>query len=179
MTPDRPFTASVFIATSLDGYIARADGDIEWLTSRGEQASDAGYEEFAAGIDTLVMGRGSYEKVLTFGAWPYAGKRVVVLSTRLPEDADPRITVVRDLDALVKDLAAHGARHVYADGGRVVQAFLRAGLLDDLTVTTIPVLLGGGLPLFGALDRDIDLAHRSTRVLGAGLVQSTYAIARG
>ncbi|TDD96688.1 dihydrofolate reductase family protein [Actinomadura rubrisoli] len=179
MTTDRPFTAAVFIATSLDGYIARADGDIGWLTSRGEQAGDTGYDAFAAGIDTLVMGRGSYEKVLTFGGWPYEGKRVAVLSTRLPEDADPRITVHRDLDALVKDLADRGARRVYADGGQVVQAFLRAGLLDELTITTVPVLLGGGLPLFGALDRDIDLVHRSTRVLGAGLVQSTYTVTHG
>ncbi|QXJ19734.1 dihydrofolate reductase [Actinomadura graeca] len=179
MSTDRPFTAAVFIATSLDGYIARADGDIEWLTSRGEQAGDAGYEEFAAGVDTLVLGRASYEKVLTFGAWPYEGMRVVVLSTRLPQDADPRVTVVRDMDALMEDLAAHGARRVYADGGQVVQSFLRADLVDELTVTTVPVLLGGGLPLFGALDRDVDLAHRSTRVLGGGLVQSTYAVARG
>ncbi|MFD0690132.1 dihydrofolate reductase family protein [Actinomadura fibrosa] len=176
MAAGRPFTASVFIATSLDGYIARADGDIEWLTSRGEKAGDTGYDDFAAGVDTLVIGRGTYEKVLTFGEWPYEGKRVAVLSTRLPEDADPRVTVHRDLGALMRDLTGHGARRVYVDGGQVIQAFLRAGLLDDLTITTVPVLLGGGLPLFGALDGDVGLVHRSTRVLGAGLVQSSYTV---
>ncbi|GIH98170.1 dihydrofolate reductase family protein [Planobispora takensis] len=180
MISHRPFTSSVFIGTSLDGFIARADGDIDWLTSRGEAAGDTGYHEFMDGIDTVVMGRATYEKVLTFGAddWPYGGRHVAVLSTRLEAGADPRVTVYRDLDELVRGLSARGTERVYADGGQVIQSFLRAGLLDRLTITTVPVLLGTGLPLFGPLGGDVALTHRSTRDLGAGLVQSTYTIDR-
>ncbi|WP_449061084.1 dihydrofolate reductase family protein [Planomonospora algeriensis] len=178
MTSQQPFTVSVFIATSLDGFIARPDGDIDWLTSRGEQAGDMGYQEFITGIDTVVMGRATYEKALTFGAeqWPYDGRHVAVLSTRLDDGADPRITVHRDLGRLTRALAERGTKSVYADGGQVVQSFLRAGLVHELTITTAPVLLGSGLRLFGALDGDIALVHRSTTVPGAGFVQTTYAV---
>ncbi|NAZ87031.1 dihydrofolate reductase family protein [Kineococcus indalonis] len=172
------FTGAVFIATSLDGSIARPDGDLEWLTSRGEHAGDTGYDAFAASVDHLVVGRATYEKVLTFGEWPYAGKPVLVLSSTLVDGADPRVRVVPGLDALVAALTAAGARRVYVDGGRTITAMLAAGLVHELTITTAPVLLAEGLPLFGALGRDVALEHRSTRVLGAGLVQSTYAVVR-
>ncbi|WP_131736829.1 dihydrofolate reductase family protein [Actinomadura roseirufa] len=105
MASDRPFTTAAFMATSLDGYIARADGDILWLTERAEEAWDASYTDFAADVDTLVMGRGTYEAVRTLKPWPFTNKRVVVLSTRLRLGTDPRITVHHDLDTLVKDLS--------------------------------------------------------------------------
>ncbi|MEU7003352.1 dihydrofolate reductase family protein [Nonomuraea sp. NPDC046570] len=171
----RSFRALVQIGTSLDGFIARLDGDIDWLTERGAQAGDTGYEAFMAGIDTLAMGRKTYEKVLTFGFWPFEGKRVAVLSTRLTTD-DPNVTVHRSLDELLAGLDAAGAENVYVDGGQLVQTFLREGLLDQLTITTVPVLLGSGIPLFGPLDHDIDLTLRETRTLGAGFVQTTYTL---
>jgi dihydrofolate reductase len=174
----RRFKSSVFIATSLDGFIARRDGDIAWLTSRALNAGETGYKEFMSSVDSIVMGRNTYEMALAFGReqWPYEGKRVVVLSTLLPGDSDPRIEVRQDLDSVVQALVQSDSRHVYVDGGRVVQSFLRAGLLSELTITTVPVLLGDGLPLFGSLDRQITLTHRSTKVLGAGFVQSVYAV---
>ncbi|MFG1707372.1 dihydrofolate reductase family protein [Nonomuraea sp. M3C6] len=179
MTAGRPFTCSVFIGTSLDGFIARADGDLGWLTSRGEAAGgDLGYQEFADGIDTVVMGRGTYEPGLTYDLWPHEGKHVAVLSTTLEEGADPRVTVYRDLDRLLRGLAERGTKSVYVDGGQVIRAFLRAGLIDEITITTVPVLLGTGLPLFGPLGGDVPLVHLSTRVFGAGVVQSTYAVER-
>lgn len=168
------FIASVFIGISLDGFIARRDGDIEWLTSRGEKAGEYGYDAFIADIDTIVMGRATYETGLTFDAWPHEGKRVEVLSRTLETD-DPRVTVHRDLDALIDHLDAT-ARHVYVDGGQVIRSFLRAGRVDDLTISTVPVLIGSGLPLFGELERDVDLEHLGTEVFGAGLVQSRYAV---
>lgn len=172
------FRSSVFIGVSLDGYIARADGDLEWLTSRGEAAGDdLGYQEFIDGIDAVVMGRGTYEAGLSYDPWPHEGRHVAVLSTRLEPGADPRVTVYRDLGTLVAGLTGRGVKSVYADGGQVVQTFLRAGLIHELTITTVPVLLGGGLPLFGPLTADIPLIHRSTRVFGAGVVQSTYEVA--
>ncbi|MEU9803337.1 dihydrofolate reductase family protein [Streptomyces sp. NPDC051000] len=173
--PDRSFRTLVYIGTSLDGFIARPDGDIDWLNERGAQAGDMGYEAFMADIDTLVMGRNTYEKILTFGFWPYEGKHVAVLSTQLTTD-DANITVHRSLDALLESLATEGAKNVYVDGGQIVQTFLREGILDELIITTAPVLLGTGIPLFGRLDHDIDLVHRETRALGAGFVQTTYTV---
>ncbi len=143
------FHAAVFIATSLDGYIARSDGSIDWLTERGEKAGDTGYDEFMGAVDTVVLGRNTYEKVLTFGFWPYEGKQVEVLSSTLAPDADERIIVHRTVEGLVETLNDRGAKRIYADGGRVVQTFLRAGLLNELTITVVPVLLGQGIPLFG------------------------------
>jgi dihydrofolate reductase len=170
------FHAAVFIATSLDGYIARPDGSIDWLTERGEHAGDTGYDEFMASVDTVVLGRNTYEKALTFDLWPYEGKQVEVLSTTLDPDADERIIVHRTLEALVETLNDRGAKRVYADGGQVIQTFLRAGLLNELTITTAPVLLGAGIRLFGELDQDIALTHNATRSLKAGFIQSDYAI---
>jgi dihydrofolate reductase len=172
------FHAAVFIAVSLDGFIARPDGAIDWLTERGEQAGDTGYDEFMAAVDTVVLGRRTYEKVLTFGFWPYEGKQVEVLSSTLPADVDERVIVHRTLDGLVETLNDRGAKRIYADGGRIVQTFLRAGLLNELTITTVPVLIGQGIPLFGALDADITLTHNATRTLNAGFVQSDYTIRR-
>jgi dihydrofolate reductase len=179
MTADHPFTSSVFIGTSLDGFIAREDGDLHWLTSRGEAAGgDLGYDAFIDGIDAVVMGRGTYEPGLTYDPWPHEGRYVAVLSTTLEAGADPRVAVYRDLDELLRGLAERGAKSVYVDGGQVIRTFLRAGLIDELTITTVPVLLGTGLPLFGPLGGDVPLDHRSTRVFGAGVVQSTYGVRR-
>ena len=171
--------ASVFIATSLDGFIARPNGDLDWLIGSGQgTGEDYGYNAFIQDVDTIVMGRSTFEKVLTFGTWPYAGKRVVVLSTqaipRAPAGADVR-RMQGDPREIVERLAAEGARHVYVDGGQTVQRFLGAGLIQRLIVTRVPVLLGQGIPLFGATARDIPLRHVSTRAYESGFVQSEYA----
>ena len=174
------FTASVFIGTSLDGYIARPDGDVEWLTAPAEAAEsgDMGYHAFMAGVDTLAMGRNTYEKVLSFGeeAWPYGDVDVAVVSTTLPPDADPRVTVYRSLAELVAGLEERGAKHVYVDGGRLIQSFLRAGLVGRITVTTAPVLIGSGHRLFGELDGDVRLRHEETVTYKGGYVQTTWAV---
>lgn len=173
-----PFTSHVFIGTSVDGFIARTDGDLEWLVSRGEAAGDYGYDAFMAGIDTVVLGRATYEAVVAAGWWQYDGKHVAVLSTRLKADADPRITVYRSLDELITGLSERGTKSVYADGGQIIQTFLREGLIDTITIGQVPVLIGTGIPLFGPLNADIPLIHRSTKVLGAGMTQTTYEVAR-
>ncbi|MCB5178449.1 dihydrofolate reductase family protein [Streptomyces antimicrobicus] len=174
---DRAFRTAATAGVSLDGFIARPDGDIEWLTTRGAQAGETGYLEFMAGIDTLALGRKTYEKVLTFGFWPYDGKRVAVLSTTLTTD-DPRVTVHRTLDDLLAHLASCGAERVYVDGGQLIQTFLREDLLDEITLTTAPVLIGSGIPLFGPLDQDLDLRLTAAKVLDAGFMQTTYAVTR-
>lgn len=176
---ERSWTGLVFIGTSVDGLIARPDGDLTWLTSRGAVAGDAGYAEFSARVDAMLMGRATYEAALSFERWPYGGRLVLVLSTTLPDDGDERVTVVRDLAEADAVLTAAGAAGVYVDGGRTIQACLAAGLVDELTISAVPVLIGQGARLFGSLPADIPLVHRSTAVLCGGMVQTTYLVDRG
>ena len=171
---------AVFIATSVDGYIARPDGGLDWLPP-GDPGEDYGYGAFVSGMDALYMGRGSYEQALAFDPWPYAGRRVIVASRTLPArvDAAPgEVEITPEAPAaLFERLGAEGVRRVYVDGGRLITACLAAGLIDELTVTRVPVLLGAGLPLFGALGDDVRLEHRDTRSYANGLVQTTYRVA--
>ena len=176
-------TTHVFIAVSLDGYIARQDGDIGWLLQRDDPREDHGYDAFIADKDWIVMGRGSYEKVLTFDQWPY-NRPVLVLSSQLadtevPEALKGQVQFSRcpPKEAL-DELAAQNAHRVYLDGGQVIQSFLREGLVADMVITTVPVLIGSGKPLFGSLPRDIDLMLLSTRSFPSGLVQSHYRLTR-
>ena len=172
-------TCSVFVGTSLDGFIARANGDFDFLPAGGGEAH--GYDEFIASVDAIVMGRNTFEKVLTLGRWPYGEKRVVVLSSR-PRDLSAAVGgVVEQMagtpDEIVQRLAASGARHLYIDGGITIQRFLRAGLIRRLIITRVPVLIGNGIPLFGTLPRDIQLRHVGTRQYPSGLVSSEYEVA--
>ena len=171
----------VFIASSLDGYIARPDGDIGWLLARDDPREDHGYDAFIADKDAIAMGRGSYEKVATFETWPY-DRPVLVLSRRLAGTSVPdrlrgrvRFADLAPPEAM-RALEHDGARRVYVDGGQVVQAFLRAGLIADMVITTVPVLIGSGRPLFGELPADRDLALVASRSFPSGLVQSTYRL---
>lgn len=183
----RRWIGKVFIATSLDGFIARPDDDIDWLQAQpaadhapGDRGvpDDLGYAEHMADVDHIVMGRGTYEKVLTFGGWPYANQRVIVLSSGLAAD-DDRITVTRSVEETVALLDARGARGVYVDGGATIQAFLRAGLIDTIVLTHVPVLIGQGRPLFGSLDADVHLVHEGTVASDGGYVQSRYRVLHG
>jgi dihydrofolate reductase len=169
--------ASVFIATSLDGFIARLDGGLDWLP---ENCEPHGYTEFMATVDALVIGRKTFETVLTFGAWPYGKKQVVVLSTRPSEIVAPVGAVCDAMTGtpqeIVKRLTDRGMKHLYIDGGVTVQRFLEAGLIQRLIITRVPVLIGSGIPLFGSLPRDIRLEHVATRSYPSGLVQSEYVV---
>lgn len=172
-------TASVFIATSLDGFIARQDDALDWLPVNGGE--EHGYDEFIAAVDAIVMGRRTFEKVLTFGAWPYGKKPVIVLSTNPSTVPAPAGAVCEAMagrpQEVVSRLNARGLMHLYVDGGVTIQRFLEAGLIQRLIITRIPVLLGSGIPLFGPLSRDIRLEHVGTRSFASGLVQSEYRIA--
>ena len=170
---------SVFIATSLDGFIARPNGDIDWLGEPNVDGEDFGYGAFIAGVDCLVMGRNTYEKVLTFGDWPY-DKPVVVMSRSqppTPDSAPGGVEFTRGAPAeVVAMLRDRGCRSLYIDGGAVIQSFLRAGLITRLIISTIPVLIGEGVPLFGPLDKDLPLRCVASRSFPNGIVQTEYAI---
>jgi dihydrofolate reductase len=167
--------ASVFIGTSLDGFIARTNGDLDFLPPGGGEPH--GYNEFMATVDALVIGRKTFETVLTFDTWPYGAKPVVVLSAR-PLAPAPLGAVVERMSGppaeIVSQLAARGIRHVYVDGGITIQRFLQDGLIQRLIITRVPVLIGTGIPLFGPVPRDIVLRHVGTRQYASGLVQSEY-----
>jgi dihydrofolate reductase len=174
--------ASVFIATSLDGFIARANGDLDWLTGAQSASTeqDYGYQEFMDAVDTIVVGRNTFEVVLTFDTWLYSGKNVVVLSSR-PDAIPPHLVdnvewLSLPSQYVVERLAAQGATHLYVDGGKTIQGFLNAGLIDELTITRVPILIGTGLPLFGPLNHDVRLTHIATRQFENGFVQSKYRV---
>lgn len=173
----RPEVA-VYIAVSLDGFIARSDGSLDWLESVQVPGEDYGYANFFRHIDALVLGRGTYDAVLRFPEWPFTGKRVVVL-THWP--VDPRhgeTTHAGELKPLLKDLAQEGVRRVYLDGGAAVRQGLREDVVDELTLSWIPVLLGSGRPLFNHGLPGSQWRLQETRGFPSGLVQAHYRRAR-
>lgn len=169
--------ASVFVGASLDGFIAREDGSLDFLPAGGGEAH--GYDEFMAGIDVMVIGRKTYETVLGFGEWAYGNKPVVVLST-CELKAPPSEAIVERMsgspDDIVRKLAERGFTHAYVDGGVTIQRFLAAGLIQRLIVTRVPVLIGSGIPLFGPIPNDVLLRHVGTRAYASGLVSSEYEV---
>ncbi len=171
-------TVSVFVGTSVDGFIARSNGDLDFLDAGGSEPH--GYDEFIAGIDAIVMGRKTFETVLGFAAWPYGKQRVVILSSSTLDLSGAAGGVVEQMSgdpaAIVAKLAATGAHNLYVDGGVTIQRFLRAGAVQRLIVTRVPVLIGDGIPLFGSLPHDVPLHHVVTRTFPGGLVQSEYHV---
>lgn len=170
--------ASVFIGASVDGFIARQNGELDFLPKGGGEHH--GYDEFIASVDALVIGRKTFETVLAFANWPYGKKRVVVLSSQPLDFSSVRGGVVEQMAGppaeIASKLTAGGVRHAYVDGGITIQGFLRAGLIQRLIITRVPVLIGEGIPLFGALPRDIRLDHVATQHYPSGLVKSEYRV---
>jgi dihydrofolate reductase len=184
MTPDGALPeCAVFVGVSLDGFIARPNGDLDWLMGEGGgDSAEYGYNEFIAAIDAIVMGRRTFEKVLTLGKWYYGDKRVIVMSHQ-PIDVSvvqARESAVEQMagapSEIVSKLAASGASRLYIDGGITIQQFLRAGLIHRLIISRLPVLIGQGIPLFGSLSRDVLLRHIRTLTYPGGMVQSEYHV---
>lgn len=175
---------TAFIGTSLDGFIAREGGEIDWLTGNPTtgEGEDYGYQAFFDTVDVLVMGRNSFDLVRSFPDWPYGEKPVVVLTSRPLEVPEPLRVTVRTMSGspgeVAKRLEAEGAQHLYVDGGKTIQGFLAAGLIQKIIITRLPVLIGTGIPLFGPVPRDVHLRHVDTRSYPDGLVQSEYEVLR-
>lgn len=173
---------SVYIATSLDGYIARKDDDIEWLTSfPSDSSEDYGYSEFMSSIDCIVMGRNTYKKVSSFSEWPYK-KPVIVISKTLknvPIGHLDKVTIFSNEISDLMNIFLHKKyNRIYVDGGKTIQSFLNAGYITDMILTQIPILLGSGICLFGNLNQDIYLKHIETKSYSSGFVQTKYEIIR-
>ena len=176
---------SVYIATSLDGFIARENGDIDWLPEPGDPmldpGEDYGYGEFMSDVDVLLMGRNTFDKVLSFGVgWPYGDACGVILTNRplaFPEEYSHLMeTMAGEPGEIKQALSARGFKHAYIDGGVTIQAFMQAGLVDQLILTKIPILIGSGIPLFGEIPADVKLNHIKTIGYKNGMVQSHYTL---
>lgn len=169
---------SVFCGVSVDGFLARPDHALDFLEAGGSEPH--GFEEFFGSVDVLVIGRKTFEVVLTFGDWPYGKKSVVVLSSRPLDFSSIHGGTVEQMSGDPADIAIRlgnrGFQHAYVDGGVTIQRFLAAGLIDRMIVTRVPVLIGEGIPLFGPVPRDIELRHVATRSYPGGLVQSEYQL---
>jgi dihydrofolate reductase len=175
-------TNYVYIATSLDGLIATSDGNLDWLDEiPNPEGSDYGYAEFMSGIDAIVMGRKSFEKVLSFGFWPY-DKPTYVLSkdmVNVPRELKDKVEIVNENPKrLVDKLKELGYQNLYVDGGITIQGFLEEDLIDEMIITRVPVLLGRGLPLFGKLTQRLYFTHKRTEFLNDMLVKSHYTRAK-
>jgi dihydrofolate reductase len=172
---------SVFVATSLDGYLARPDGGLEWLERVQAEGEDYGYAEFFASVDALLLGSKTYETVLGFPEWPYGDKPCYVATTQARVAVASEVFVEGPPDELARELADRGHQRVYLDGGHLIRAFLAAGLVDDLTVSLVPVLLGAGLPLFQGAPGpggDVPLRLTEARTYPTGLVRLRYETQR-
>lgn len=171
--------ASVFIGTSVDGFIARPNGALDFLPEGGGEPH--GYNELIATIDVIVIGRKTFETVLAFPQWPYGAKQVIVLSSRTLDFSTLPGTRLEQMSGspaeIVAQLSSRGFQHAYIDGGVTIQGFLRAGLIQRLTITRVPVLIGQGIPLFATLPGDIKLRHLATQQYPSGLVKTEYEIA--
>jgi dihydrofolate reductase len=180
-----PIKTSVFIATSLDGYIARRDGSIDWLERANKMlppGEDCGYSRFIESIDLIVMGRNTYDSVRKFDEWPYENKQVIVLTSRqlvIPPSLENKVSTFSVIPReLIKTLMHRNVKHIYLDGGKTIQSFLSEGLVDEITITLIPVILGDGRPLFAQLGNDIQLIHVNTVSFEFGFVQIKYLVGR-
>ncbi|NBO37565.1 dihydrofolate reductase [bacterium] len=173
----------VFIATSIDGFIARNDGSIDWLeeaNSHIPDGQDCGYSNFFSQMDCIIMGRKTFEKVLSFVNWPYGDKKVFVMSRQkfiLPHSTPTSVTLTKESpEQLIDRLQSSGIKKAYVDGGQTIQSFLESNLIADLTITRIPIILGEGIPLFGRLSSDINLKLKASRSWSFGFVQDHYCI---
>lgn len=181
---------SVYIATSVDGFIAREDGSIDWLESSGNQDAemgdnvDMGFNDFVNSVDCLIMGRNTMEMIsgfnLTPQQWPYRDTRIVALSNTVkepPKNLEGKVEMYSgDLTALVTKLEEEGYEHAYIDGGKTIQAFLNQKLINEITITRIPILLGRGIPLFGATTQEIELEKAKATAFSNDLVQVRYKV---
>lgn len=168
---------SIYIGTSLDGFIAKTDGNIDWLTRYANKDAIHAYEKFITGIDAIVIGKGTFEKILTFPSWPYDKKTFVLSSSlkQLPETLKYKATLLSMKPReLLKYLSGMGFSSIYIDGGKVIQSFLKEDLVDEMIISNVPFLIGNGIPLFGFLNVELNFKHVRTEVQSNGLVRNYY-----
>lgn len=177
--------AHVFIATSEDGFIAKEDGDVEWLNEQQQkfpEGNDGGFGNFMKSVDSMIMGRKTFDQVLSFGPemWPYGETAVFVLSRGtvvIPEHLKSTVSqMAGEPVEILSQLSKKGYRSAYVDGGNVIQDFLKAGLIHSAIITKVPVTLGSGIPLFRSESQKARLVLRKEETIASGITQSTFSI---
>jgi len=180
---------SVYIATSVDGFIAKPDGNVDWLHTAGNLEADMGTEDmgfkaFMDSVDCMIMGRKCMEMIsnmeLTPEQWFYGDMRIVVLSntvTEVPDNLKGKVEMYSgDINSLVATLEKEGFKHAYIDGGKTIQSFINLQLIDEIIITKVPVLLGEGIPLFGKTLKDIKLEKAKASAFANDFVQEKYSV---
>jgi dihydrofolate reductase len=167
---------SIYIAASLDGFIATHDHGLDWLNIVKSEGEDYGYADFMSSVDCLLIGRNTYETVRGFGAWPYEGKRVLVLTHRPFVPMRDETQVSGSLRSILQKLTERGIQRVYLDGGATARQGLAERVVTDITVSIIPILLGGGISLFGEIGIESRLRHLGAKSFSSGLVQLSYTV---
>lgn len=170
---------TVFLGISLDGYIAGQNGDLEWLNmgwliNQDDPPEDSGFYALLSRIDCMIMGRNTYDTVLSFGQWPYQGKRVIILSSREGKSVHGETFYSGPLTDLIDSLRVEGVKEIYLDGGQAIRQGLASKLVDEMTLSWIPIILGSGIPLF---DDTLSMSQwrlASSRAFPSGLLQATY-----
>lgn len=168
----------VYIASSLDGYIARANGDISWLDDiPNAKNSDFGYAEFIDRIDGILMGRNTFDAVLEFDTWPYTHPVFVLSNTlkKVPENLNKQVNIVNgDLKTILNNLKEGGVVNLYVDGGKTIQSFLKEDLIDEMIITTVPILIGDGIPLFGYIEGDLKFKCEKVEYISDYVIKHYY-----
>lgn len=181
---------SVYIATSADGYIATLDGSVDWLHTAGNSEADMGdnqdmgFDRFIKSIDCMIMGRKCMEMIssmdLTPEQWPYGNTHIIVLSntvTEPPENLSGKIEMYSgDIHVLIKKLENKGFKHAYIDGGSTITSFINLKLIDKMTITKVPVLLGEGIPLFGKINQNVKLENSEATAFPNEFIQIKYDV---
>lgn len=181
--------SSVYIATSVDGFIAQKDGGVEWLHTAGNTeadmgSEDMGFQDFLNSVDCMIMGRKCMEVISNFNLtpeqWPYGNIRIVVLSNTLkepPENLKNKVEMYSgDLRTLISQLESEGHHHAYIDGGKTIQEFINLQLINEMTITQVPVLLGEGITLFGKTEKHIKLEQAHATAFANDFVQVKYTV---
>ncbi len=149
----------LFIASSLDGYIAKNDGNIDWLPVN----CSSGYDEFYKSVDTVIMGKKTYDQVLTFGAYPYKDKKSYVLTRHGTQSNDEHIQFVNNVEKLVKNLLTGTGSNIWLIGGaEIITTFMNSGFIDEIIISIIPAVLGDGIPLFTNIQKETQLQLLNT-----------------
>lgn len=172
---------SVFIAASVDGYIAREDNSIDWLENHSANPDqDYGYHEFINSIDAILMGRNTFDVVKDLKDWSTNGMPIFVLthhSMTLQLGKYKNVQLIQGKPSeVISELEDRGINHIYIDGGKTITEFLSESLVDEMIITRIPTLLGKGIPLFGWMENEIKLELISTIDFKDGLVQNKYKV---
>jgi dihydrofolate reductase len=175
---------SAFIATSVDGYIATKSGDVDWLETAGKSSADMGFNSYIASVDCIIMGRKTMEKLSSFNLapehWPYGDIPIFVLSNtckEAPDNLNEKVEMYSgEISQLIARIKNEGYQHAYIDGGATITSFINLQFLDDMTITYVPILLGGGVSLFGEIHNHIKLEKTQADVFPNDCVQIKYEV---